>query len=65
MPREAWHFTRDAWSAGRPVTVKALADHPAFEKACEVHAERLAAYLPSRRTRHDNSHQPKGYFLNA
>ncbi|WP_405615224.1 hypothetical protein OG292_18955 [Streptomyces sp. NBC_01511] len=50
----AWRFTRDSWSAGRPVTVKALADHPAFKTACAAHRERLSDRLPLRRTRLDN-----------
>ncbi|TXL91640.1 hypothetical protein [Streptomyces sp. IB2014 016-6] len=51
----AWRFTRDSWSAGRPVTVKALADHPAFKAACAAHRERLAGHLPPRRTRLDDN----------
>ncbi|MEU0954366.1 hypothetical protein ABZ353_18775 [Streptomyces niveus] len=51
----AWRFTRDSRSAGRPVTVKALADHPAFKAACTAHRERLSGHLPLRRTRLDNN----------
>ncbi|MFF2185179.1 hypothetical protein [Streptomyces sp. NPDC058155] len=51
----AWRFTRDARSAGRPVTVKALAEHPAFKTACTAHRERLSGHLPLRRTRLDNN----------
>ncbi|MBO0512090.1 hypothetical protein [Streptomyces beijiangensis] len=51
---ETWHFALDSWSAGRPVTVKALTDHPAFKTACTAHAERLSSYLPPHRTRRDN-----------
>ncbi|MFC8825408.1 hypothetical protein ACFT9I_08635 [Streptomyces sp. NPDC057137] len=50
----AWRFVRDSWSAGRPVTVRALADHPAFKTACTAHRERLSGRLPPRRTRRDN-----------
>ncbi|MFC8074839.1 hypothetical protein ACFUN8_04805 [Streptomyces sp. NPDC057307] len=52
--RAAWRFVRDSWSAGRPVTVRALADHPAFRTACAAHRERLSGHLPVRRTRRDN-----------
>lgn len=51
---EAWRFARDSWSAGRPVTVKALTDHPAFKVACRAHAELVSGYLPLHRTRRDN-----------
>lgn len=50
----AWRFTRDSWAAGHPVTVKALADDPAFKTACTAHRERLSGQLPLRRTRLDN-----------
>ncbi|MCX4681144.1 hypothetical protein OG413_38735 [Streptomyces sp. NBC_01433] len=51
---EAWRFARDSWSAGRPVTVKALTAHPAFKTACRAHSEQVSGYLPLHRTRRDN-----------
>ncbi|WP_327365735.1 hypothetical protein [Streptomyces sp. NBC_01217] len=51
---EAWQFTFGSWSVGHPVTVEALAAHPAFKTACAAHAERLSGYLPSYRIRHDD-----------
>ncbi|MFI5621603.1 hypothetical protein [Streptomyces sp. NPDC051567] len=50
----AWRFACGAWSAGRPVTVKSLVDHPAFKAACAAHAERLHDCLPAYRTRRDD-----------
>lgn len=55
LTRAAWRFTHDSWAAGRPVTVKALAGHPAFKTACTAHRERLSGHLPLRRTRLDNN----------
>ncbi|MFD9721448.1 hypothetical protein [Streptomyces sp. NPDC059076] len=50
ITREAWRFTRAAWSEARPVTVKALIADPAFTSVCTSHAERLAGQLPAYRT---------------